>query len=343
MTAIFAKMLYLMEKHIDTMLVTIIAHDGSAPRGTGSQMLVEERGRVAGTIGGGTAEKLAEELAVKLLGEKRSYVQDYQLRRGGAGDIGSVCGGDIRVLFQYVASDDGVWKALAGAVTEQIRTRKRGWLIQSLQGEAPALLDENGAALAGEAPEEPRGLMGEGSVLRDEWFSMLLPVGERAVIFGAGHCSLALAPVLRSVGFRVTIFDDRPEFADPALFPDAEQVICGDFDRIADHLELRDEDYVVVMTSGHGHDFQVEEQVLRRPLAYVGVIGSRSKTAFVNQRLRERGVSEEAIASVHTPIGVSIKAVTPAEIAVSIAGEMILVRATYREAAGEVSHACPMH
>ena len=75
----------------------------------------------------------------------------------------------------------------------------------------------------------------------------------------------------------------------------------------------------------------------------IGVIGSRAKTASVNARLREAGISEAAIASVHTPIGTAIKAVTPEEIAVSIAGEMICVRATRREAAGEVHHGCPMH
>ena len=96
------------------------------------------------------------------------------------------------------------------------------------------------------------------------------------------------------------------------------------------------------MTSGHSFDFAIERQVLMGDFAYVGVIGSRKKTAAVNQQLRERGVSEEAIARVHTPIGVSIKAVTPEEIAVSIAGEMICVRALRREQSGEPAKGCPM-
>ena len=83
----------------------------------------------------------------------------------------------------------------------------------------------------------------------------------------------------------------------------------------------------MVMTSGHTHDFIVQEQILRRNFAYVGVIGSRAKTAAVNARLRAAGVQETAIASVHTPVGVAIKAVTPEEIAVSIAAELIAVRA----------------
>ena len=91
-------------------------------------------------------------------------------------------------------------------------------------------------------------------------------------------------------------------------------------------------------------DLEVEDQVLRYPLAYVGVIGSRKKTAAVNAALRESGISEEALRRVHTPIGTPIKAVTPAEIAVSIAGEMICERAMRREARGEeTGHGCPMH
>ena len=131
-----------------------------------------------------------------------------------------------------------------------------------------------------------------------------------------------------------------PELASRKLFPTAEEIICGDFTSIKDHLTVTEEDFVVIMTNGHMHDFHVEEQILRGPFAYVGVIGSRTKTASVNQRLREAGIPEESIAPIHTPIGTAIRAVTPAEIAVSIAGEMILCRAERR---GDKPHGCPMH
>jgi len=160
------------------------------------------------------------------------------------------------------------------------------------------------------------------------------------VIFGAGHIARALIPLLRSVEFRPVVYDDRPALADPAAFPDAERVVCGDFRNIAGTLPLSPEDYVVVMTSGHLHDLEIQEQILRQELAYVGVIGSRAKIAAVNARLREAGISEEKLCTVHTPVGTPIKAVTPAEIAVSIAGEMIYERACRREAPAH--HACPM-
>ena len=177
-------------------------------------------------------------------------------------------------------------------------------------------------------------------VLTGTDFSLPLPIGERAVIFGAGHIARALVPLLRSVEFRPVVYDDRPALADPAAFPDAEQVVCGDFRNIAGALPLSPEDYVVVMTSGHLHDLEIQEQILRQELAYVGVIGSRAKIAAVNARLREAGISEEKLRTVHTPVGTPIKAVTPAEIAVSITGEMIYERACRRE--DPAHHACPM-
>ena len=325
MNTIFAKLLYEMEKKHDTVLVTIIADQGSTPRGAGSQMLVGSESRITGTIGGGAVERRSEELAMEFLKEKKSGIHEFRLHRNAKEDIGMVCGGDLTVYFQYISGTDENWKELAEQLLAWVNERKHGWLVLHLDGSS--------ASLCGNREELPE----------ENCFSIPLPVGERVVIFGGGHCSYALAPILKSVGFRVTVFDCREEFANADRFPDADQVICGDYLKIADSIALNAEDYVVVMTNGHSHDYEVQEQALRGPLAYIGVIGSRAKTAAVNKKLREAGVPEEAIASVHTPIGTAIKAVTPEEIAVSIAGEMIYVRALRREAGKEEKHACPMH
>ena len=343
MNSVFAKMLYELEKEHDLVLATIIAERGSAPRGTGSQMLVNMDGLLLGTIGGGAVEHQSVILAGKLLEEKRSDVHHYVLRNNKNEDIGMACGGDVSVWFQFVDHTDARWAALAGALLEQTNARKPGWLIQKLDGSFPTLLGENGEVLAGEAVAEAAAYRIPGCKLTEVGFSMPLPIGERAVIFGGGHIARALAPLLHGVGFRVTVMDNREEFVNPADFPGAERVICGDYLKIADYMTLTDEDYAVVMTNGHSHDFDIQEQVLRGGLAYIGVIGSRRKTAVVNKRLREAGVPEEGIAQVHTPVGTNIKAVTPAEIAISIAGEMIYERALRREADGERHNGCPMH
>ena len=323
MNGIFTTLLYEMEKRHDTVLCTIIADSGSTPRGKGAQMLVGETGLLSGTIGGGAVEGGAIDLGQTLLRERRSAIHEYKLRHNDGEDIGMVCGGDVTVHLQFIAAGDPVWKELAGSVLHRIALRQPGVLVLALDGGAPALQD---------APETD-----------SAHIALPLPIGERAILFGAGHCSLALCPLLTTVGFRVTVVDDRPELVTKERFPTADAVICCDLDRVAETVPIGEEDYVVVMTNGHSHDFAVQEQVLRGKYAYIGVIGSRAKTASVNARLREAGISEAAIASVHTPIGTAIKAVTPEEIAVSIAGEMICVRATRRENAGVVLHGCPMH
>ena len=172
---------------------------------------------------------------------------------------------------------------------------------------------------------------------------MPLPVAERVVIFGGGHISAALVPLLNTVGFRCWVYDNRPEYTTEDRFPLAEKLITADYLKIAEHVEMTEKDYAVVMTNGHSFDLEVQDQILREPFAYIGVIGSRRKTAAVSAKLRERGIPEEKIAVIHTPIGTAIKAVTPEEIAVSIAGELILTRAERREAEGTEHHHCPMH
>lgn len=324
MRTIFETLLSLLDRGEDAVLVTVVSAEGSTPRGAGSQLLAGREGLIAGTIGGGPGEAQALALAADLLKKGRSAVCRLELRHGG--ELDSVCGGEQTVLLQFIPGDSAGWRSLAREVLARLEARRGGWLALAAD-RAPALLEEG-----------PAGPAWDGKRL-----VFPLPMGERVVIFGGGHCALALVPVLRSVGFRVAVFDDRRSFANPARFPEAETVVCHAYTDIAGGLTLTAEDYAVVMTSGHSHDFEVEEQLLRRPLRYVGVMGSRTKTAYVNGKLREAGVPEEAIRRVHTPIGTAIKAVTPEEIAVSITGELIYERALRREVAGAAEHSCPSH
>ena len=342
MEGLFSEILYQMEKQEATVLVTITASSGSTPRGTGSQMLVGRKGRLWGTIGGGAVEGKSIQRAMELLTEQKSELREYPLHVSPTGDIGMVCGGDVTVWLQYIPADGQTWRALCLAALDYIHENRPAWFIQSVAGGEPALVSGAGETLAGSwHGSVPAGT--EQPVFRQPDFLLPLGAAHRALLFGGGHVSRALVPVLQSVGFRVTVFDCREEFTSPSDFPGA-QVICGDFARIFDYLTIGPRDFVAVMTSGHGHDFEVELQVLRRgAFAYLGVIGSSKKTASVNARLRECGIREEEIARVHTPIGTKIRAVTPAEIAVSIAGEMICVRAQLREGSPEgLHHRCPV-
>lgn len=149
-----------------------------------------------------------------------------------------------------------------------------------------------------------------------------------AYIFGGGHVAYALEPVLRHVDFRTVVIDDREEYANPQRYPHAERtVVVSDFDHAFDDIEADEDSYIIIVTRGHRGDLQVLRQALRRPLAYLGMIGSRRKNRLLYDALRKEGVTEEQIAQVHSPIGLDIGAETPEEIAVSIVAEIIRERA----------------
>lgn len=338
MNTLFTKILYEMEEQRDTMLVTILADHGSVPRGAGAQMLVGEAGRLLGTIGGGNVEKYAEQLALTMLRERTSGVREYTVPV----KDGSICGGDLSLYFQFVPHESTQWKDLAGTIVGRVASRHPGWLILHLDGSLATLTDGGGAIIAGEKMWVKKELLGSGCTLLEGRFSMRLPIGDRAILFGAGHCARALAPLLETVGFRTTIFDERDAFANQERYPGAEQIVCGDFSDIDSSITIEPEDYIVIMTSGHKYDLEVQAQVLKRPHAYCGVIGSAKKIAYVHQVLRDRGIGEEAIQTVHSPIGLPIRSVTPEEIAVSIAGEMILERAKRRETTDGGPAVCPV-
>ena len=136
--------------------------------------------------------------------------------------------------------------------------------------------------------------------------------------------------MLAGVGFRVVVFDDRKGVAVKEDFPAAEAVFCGDFKNISEHVQVTRRDYTVVTTHGHAFDIDVLEQLYPCKPAYVGCIGSARKSAFARKTLGERGISKEWTDAIYMPIGDDIMAVTPSEIAISIAAEMIRCRANFR-------------
>ena len=145
-------------------------------------------------------------------------------------------------------------------------------------------------------------------------------------IFGGGHIGLVLAKMAKLAGFTITIIDDRADFATPERFPEAKQAIISEFSSALVKLKIRNTDYIVILTHGHKGDEVVLEQALQTKAKYIGMIGSNKKNEIIFSHLRAKGIPQEAIEKVYTPIGLEINARTPAEIAVSILAEMIKVR-----------------
>ena len=146
----------------------------------------------------------------------------------------------------------------------------------------------------------------------------------RMIILGGGHIAVPLCQVGAILGFSTVVYDDRPSFANNERFPDAETVICDSFDHVADRVRINKNDYVVIVTRGHRHDGQCLRSILDGVFPkYVGMIGSRRRVAIVKEQLEEETGETEKLARLHAPIGLSIGAETPQEIAVSIIAEII--------------------
>ncbi|MEW9122286.1 MAG: XdhC/CoxI family protein [Thermotaleaceae bacterium] len=145
----------------------------------------------------------------------------------------------------------------------------------------------------------------------------------RLIVFGGGHIAKPLVEFGAKVGFSVTVIDDRPMFANEQRFPDAEKVICEDFIKSFDSINLNSSAFVVIVTRGHRHDIDCLRQVLKYNTAYVGMIGSRRRVKSVKEQLLSEGYSSEKIEKVNAPIGIRIGAITPEEIAISIIAQII--------------------
>ncbi len=324
-------------------LLTVVAEQGSTPRAAGAEMLVLADGSIRGTIGGGLIEATMMAQAAEVIRGQSSRLVAMDLAGTSVRDLEMLCGGRAEVLIAYVGPDDAALREIAAAVKATIDAGRRARLFTFFSGDADRAdvsrcLQTDVGEVTGTAPCSPaelRTLAGE----TGRHGAVALPDGRRlhleaiepatpAIICGAGHVGLALAPAAAAAGFLPVVLDDRPEFADPGRFPASAQVqVIGSFEDPFRDVEVTEHSYIVVVTRGHQHDYAALLQALCSPARYVGLMSSRAKRRKIEEALAADGVPAERIASIHSPVGLSIGAETPAELAVSIVAEMIKVRA----------------
>jgi len=156
-------------------------------------------------------------------------------------------------------------------------------------------------------------------------FFDVLSSENRLLVCGAGHIAVPLARLAREVGFKVSVLDDRADFANSTRFPDCD-VITEDFSIALRDFPITLSTYVVVITRGHEHDADCLLEILKKDTAYIGLIGSRRRVRFVLEMLEKKGIPNNRLQEVFTPIGTPIGAESPGEIALSIAAELVCVR-----------------
>jgi xanthine dehydrogenase accessory factor len=147
-----------------------------------------------------------------------------------------------------------------------------------------------------------------------------------ALIFGGGHISKSLAKVLDIAGFAVSVIDDREAFANRERFPEAHHVYAEEYEEIFPKLNITSSTYIVIVTRGHRDDMRVLRWAITTPARYVSMIGSKRKTIAVIRELEKEGLPADAFERLHAPMGIEIGAISPEEIAISVAAEMIAVR-----------------
>ncbi len=151
------------------------------------------------------------------------------------------------------------------------------------------------------------------------------PIGNapRLLIFGAGHVGRTLARMASELDFHIVVYDDREEYADPEYFPKTIRLVHGPFDQAMETLQPTLRDSIVIMTYNHALDQSLLKDALGTPARYVGMIGSKTKCKKVRENLLAEGISNERLQQAHAPIGLPIGGHTPAEIAISILGEIV--------------------
>jgi xanthine dehydrogenase accessory factor len=244
-----------------------------------------------------------------------------------------LCGGNVDVLLEPVKQ---AHRPLYARLAELGEKGGRAVVVTALATEAFAkTLVEEGLMITGDPVDENSAagyldlfgerrpvVVGEGRFVVEPLFDRT-----RLYVFGAGHVSQYIARIADMVDFNVVVIDDREEYANTERFPEAGEIMVQNFVEAFDSLSFTGQEFIVIVTRGHSHDAEVLRAALSRNTRYVGMIGSRRKVQMIFDLMRQSGYSDEVISRVHAPIGLSIHAETPQEIAVSIVGQLIQVRA----------------
>lgn len=328
-------------------LITVISTEGSTPGKVGYKMLVwGQDAQTLGTVGGGLVEAEVIDIAKGILPKPENRVLRFSFDASagseGPRSVGiqrGICGGSMEVLVEtfdqkslplferlLVAIENGQKGALISTISPK-RAPKKVFLRDTEQVDAAANRDLPPEAITSLKramdTEQPEKKTLQGGV---EIF--IEPVLEEPMvfIFGAGHLSYHICRYAKSVNFRVTVCDDRAEFANKSRFPDADSIIVDSFETVFDKIDVNKNSYIVIVTRGHESDQTVLEKAVKTEARYVGMIGSKKKTTTILKRLQEKGIPQEALRRVYSPIGISIGAVTPQEIALSIVCELTKIR-----------------
>ena len=299
-------------------VATAVSIEGSAPRTVGTSMAFDGE-RVIGSIAGGCVEGAVADVCAEVLADGVARTAEYGVSDETAFAVGLSCGGRLRIRVVPLGAEleSALRAAAAGATT--------GAAVV-VSGDASGHEGRIAAELTARVSLGETALSSidcDGRLV--EVFFEVAAAPPRLIVIGAMEFSAALAAAASVVGYRVTVCDPRPLFATAERFPHAEVVVQWPTAWLAG---TRTDERTVICVLAHDDRFDTEviAQALALPVAFVGAMGSRRTHERRVAALRERGVGEEAIGRLHSPIGLDLGASTPEETAVSILAEVIAAR-----------------
>jgi len=324
-------------------LATVFEAKGSAPRTAGAKMIVRSDGSSMGTVGGGRLEHDAIQAARSLFDSRQSEIHAFELTGTDVAGMDMICGGRGEIWLHFMDAGNANNLEVCRATANVLARREKAWLITAIDNEGLQKKRQYGL-IAGDRSvtgflhmdqsdvnrwvDESEGLSVYTDIIGPQRYLIeSIRPGRTAFVFGAGHVSQQVVPLCDNVGFRTVVLDDRAEYACRSRFAQATEIIVMESFEYWSGLTIDAGSFIVILTRGHIHDKTVLAQALRTQAGYIGMIGSRRKRDKIYQALREEGFTQQDIDRVHSPIGMDIGAETPAELAVSIVGELIKVRA----------------
>ncbi|MDQ6818114.1 MAG: XdhC family protein [Actinomycetota bacterium] len=320
---------------------------GSAPLDPGAEMLVDDSGRIEGSVTGGCVEGALVEVAAEVLAGGEARVVTYGISDHAAADVGLMCGGTVS-LFVHELSDSA--REPLSAAREALEAGKPVALATVLDGEAAgaklAVSEELTIGslgslhrLATTLRSDALGCLDHGISTVRRYSSSGEVMGSdlrvyiqgfasppQMVIFGAIDFSVAVARLARELGYKVTICDARAPFVESPRFAEVAEVAVDWPDRHLAGRELGPRDVVLVFTHDSKFDQPALIGALETGAGYIGALGSRRTHAERRERLRDAGVPEGQLGRISAPCGLDIGARTPTETAVSIMAEVIAAR-----------------
>ncbi len=332
----------------DLTVATILTRSGSAPRTAGTKMIIRANGDIFGTIGGGLVEARAQQTAREIFATRQSRRFVFDMTGVNADTMDMICGGEVEILLEYIdASAEN--RSVFEAWLEALNVGRNCLLVTPLPADDQAqpvqrcLLYADAVCFgAAQLPQDIRQALLKDT--RNSRYPTLLEIAGQLFfvepsstpatlfLFGAGHVSQPTAALATMVGFNTVVIDDRVEFANRERFPRASEIVVApSYDDCMATLAIDSHSYLVIISRGHRHDQSLLRQAVQTGAGYIGMIGSRGKRDKIYSNLQAEGISLETLDKVYAPIGTAIKAETPAEIAVSIVGELIKVRAELQQ------------